>query len=172
MGLENEMPLSVTAAESRVAPPNIEKENDSYRVPMGDATVIDNEAILSVKHRNFEANPEKLAAVIAERDEYLPMVQPMLSKYPTLMPLYDELKDIHGKLWNIEDRKRAIEQGRGEKEMVENLLKSENIELLREYLTLSRQVSLYNDRRASLKKQMNQITGSKIVEVKSHTTAQ
>ena len=43
------------------------------------------------------------------------MVQPMLSKYPTLMPLYDELKDIHGKLWNIEDRKRAIEQGRGEK---------------------------------------------------------
>lgn len=35
----------------------------------------------------------------------------MFVQFPNLKPLYDELTEIHGKLWYIEDRKRQIEEG-------------------------------------------------------------
>jgi hypothetical protein len=153
-------------------PVSAERHEGSFEVPLGDAAVLDNAAILSTKADNFQNNPQKLANVQLEQSAYTRMVDSILTQYPELVPLYEELKAIHGRLWYIEDRKREIEQGKSEQEVVHNLLQPENHVVLEEYLTLSRQVSLFNDQRASIKKQMNQISGSKIVEVKSHTTAQ
>ena len=150
---------------------SIEKKEGMYYVPLGDATVIDNESILSVKQHNFAEDQNKLASVLLERSQYEGAVNDLLASYPDLEPLYENLTDIHHKLWYIEDRKRAIEEGLPIDQVLEKLMKPENAELLKEYLTLSREVSLYNDQRAKIKREMNQITGSKIVEVKSHKQA-
>lgn len=150
----------------------VEKKEGMYTVPIGDATLIDNESILSVKEKNFVNNPDKLKSVLLERSQYRNAVDEMLVQFPNLKPLYDELTEIHGKLWYIEDRKRQIEEGMPVEQVLEKLMLPNNGEILKEYLTLSREVSLYNDRRAKIKSEMNSISGSKIVEVKSHSQAQ
>jgi hypothetical protein len=155
-----------------VTPKNkIEKKDGMYTVPVGDATLLDNESILSVKEKNFADNPGKLSSVQLERKGYSGAVTETMAQFPSIKPLYEKLTEIHGKLWYIEDRKRQIEEGLPVDQVLEKLMKTENASDLKEYLTLSREVSLYNDERAKIKSEMNKITGSKIVEVKSHQTA-
>lgn len=150
---------------------NVEvKKKEGFQVGIGDAGAIDNYLILMVKVKNFADQPEKLVAVMREVDEYQPIIDELSGEHPELKILMEQLLEIHGKLWYIEDRKRAIERGEDEEIMITRLMgEGEEADLI-EYLQLSRQVSKFNDIRASLKRQMNQITGSKIVEVKSHKT--
>lgn len=68
--------------------------------------------------------------------------------------LVDELQSINAKLWDIEDGKRRCE--------AENSFDQSFIEL-------ARAVYIENDRRASVKRQINHLSGSEIVEEKSHT---
>ena len=63
------------------------------------------------------------------------------------------LKKINLKLWNIEDRKRKAERNK-------NFGKS--------FISLARNVYIFNDRRAQIKLNINIITNSEIVEVKSY----
>ena len=63
------------------------------------------------------------------------------------------LKKINLKLWNIEDRKRKAERNK-------NFGKS--------FISLARNVYILNDRRAQIKLNINIITNSEIVEVKSY----
>ena len=63
------------------------------------------------------------------------------------------LKKINLKLWNIEDRKRKAERNK-------NFGKS--------FISLARNVYIFNDRRAQIKLNINMITNSEIVEVKSY----
>lgn len=173
MGIEQKLDVvGAMPVRPEMMPVLAERHEGSFQVPQGDAAILDNAAILSVKSDNFQNDPQKLANVQLEQGGYEPMVQSILNQYPELVPLYEELKAIHAKLWYIEARKREIEQGKGVDETVVMLLEPANATYLQEYLKLSREVSFYNDQRASIKKQMNQVTGSKIVEVKSHATAQ
>ena len=63
------------------------------------------------------------------------------------------LKKINLKLWNIEDLKRKAERNK-------NFGKS--------FISLARNVYIFNDRRAQIKLNINMITNSEIVEVKSY----
>ena len=67
--------------------------------------------------------------------------------------LKDELNTANRKLWKIEDDIRHLESLKQFKE---------------EFVELARNVYLTNDKRASLKQKLNQITNSEIVEVKSY----
>ena len=164
------IPGQAAAPESHEQPVTIERKNGMFLAPLGDATVLDNYLILKVKEENFAANPRKLAAVRREVAQYEPAVDDLMREHPELEALSKELMGIHHQLWYIEDRKRAIERGEDPDSMIERLESPRNAEMLREYLTLARQVSLFNDIRAQIKKRMNEITGSAIVEVKSHAT--
>ena len=66
---------------------------------------------------------------------------------------YNRLKEINEKLWEIEDRIRDMER-------------NENFD--NEFIQTAREVYHHNDIRATIKKEINQITGSDLSEEKSY----
>ena len=71
-----------------------------------------------------------------------------------LNTLFSSLKEINEKLWVIEDEKRQCEK---DKDFTEKFIK------------LSRDVHFLNDKRSKIKLEINNITGSKIKEIKEYT---
>ncbi|MFA6132094.1 MAG: hypothetical protein WC702_03495 [Patescibacteria group bacterium] len=138
-------------------------------VPVAVATTIDNYLILQLKQIKFADKPEQLQVITQEVSVYQPIIDEIIVAYPNLTEQMAALRQIHERLWEIEDRKRMIEGGEDEEKMIVRL-RSETNGLLEEYLALSRQVSKFNDQRALIKKQINTITNSAIEEIKSHKT--
>jgi hypothetical protein len=68
--------------------------------------------------------------------------------------LEEELFQVNGKLWDVEDELRALEQ---------------NGNFGRRFVELARSVYKLNDRRSLLKRRINTVTGSAIVEEKSYS---
>jgi len=71
-----------------------------------------------------------------------------------LEKLFDSLKEINSKLWVIEDDKRMCEK---------------NSDFGEKFINLSRDVHFLNDKRAEIKLEINNVTGSKIKEIKEYT---
>ena len=69
--------------------------------------------------------------------------------------LFDSLKEINSKLWLIEDDKRMCEK---------------NSDFGEKFIKLSRDVHFLNDKRAKIKLEINNYSGSKIKEVKKYTS--
>ena len=72
---------------------------------------------------------------------------------PELAGLYAELKSTNQTLWRIEDAIREHEKGG---------------QFGARFVELAREVYRTNDRRAVLKRRINELTGSEIVEEKSY----
>ena len=70
-----------------------------------------------------------------------------------LQKLIDQLKEINLKLWNIEEGKRKCEK---------------NSDFGKNFIQLSRNVYINNDKRAKIKSDINNLLGSNIKEVKSY----
>ena len=68
--------------------------------------------------------------------------------------LFLALKKVNGKLWVIEDEKRMCEK---------------NQDFGNIFIKLSRDVHFLNDDRAKIKLEINNLTGSKIKEIKNYT---
>ena len=73
---------------------------------------------------------------------------------PEIDRLFESLKEINSKLWLIEDDKRMCEK---------------NSDFGEKFIKLSRDVHFLNDKRAKIKLEINNHTGSKIKEVKQYT---
>ena len=71
-----------------------------------------------------------------------------------LEKLFQSLKKINSKLWVIEDDKRKCEK---------------NSDFGEKFIKLSRDVHFLNDERAKVKLEINNLTGSKIKEIKEYT---
>ena len=71
-----------------------------------------------------------------------------------LEKLFQSLKEINSKLWVIEDDKRMCEK---------------NSDFGEKFINLSRDVHFLNDKRAKIKLEINNVTGSKIKEIKEYT---
>jgi hypothetical protein len=71
-----------------------------------------------------------------------------------LTKLFQSLKNINAKLWVIEDEKRMCEK---------------NSDFTENFIKLSRDVHFLNDERAEIKLEINNLTGSKIKEIKEYT---
>ncbi len=71
-----------------------------------------------------------------------------------LRQLYNSLKEINSKLWVIEDEKRFCEK---------------NSDFGDKFIKLSRDVHFLNDKRAQIKLEINNYTGSTIKEIKEYT---
>ena len=90
-------------------------------------------------------------------DEYLILKKQLdenITLNDELKKLYEELKAINTKLWDIEDNKRMCEK---------------NSDFGKNFIKLSRDVHFLNDDRAKIKLAINDITGSKIKEIKQYT---
>ena len=90
-------------------------------------------------------------------DEYLILKKQLdenINLSDPLKKLYEELKAINTKLWDIEDNKRMCEK---------------NSDFGENFIKLSRDVHFLNDDRAKIKLAINNQTGSKIKEIKQYT---
>ena len=71
-----------------------------------------------------------------------------------LKKLFLSLKEINAKLWVVEDDKRICEK---------------NSDFGEKFIKLSRDIHFLNDKRANIKLDINNHTGSKIKEIKEYT---
>ena len=115
--------------------------------------LFDKISILEIKKDKIK-DEEKLKYII---DEYNLLKEQMVNKVKPnekLSGLFDTLKDINSKLWVIEDDKRLCEK---------------NSDFGEKFIKLSRDIHFLNDKRASIKLEINNHTGSKIKEIKEYT---
>ena len=116
--------------------------------------LFDKISILEIKKDKIK-DEEKLKYIV---DEYNLLKEQMVDKVKLnekLSGLFDALKDINSKLWVIEDDKRLCEK---------------NSDFGEKFIKLSRDIHFLNDKRASIKLEINNQTGSKIKEIKEYTS--
>ena len=116
--------------------------------------LFDKISILEIKKDKIK-DKEKLNYIL---DEYNLLKEQMVDKVKLdekLSGLFDALKDINSKLWVIEDDKRLCEK---------------NSDFGEKFIKLSRDIHFLNDKRASIKLEINNQTGSKIKEIKEYTS--
>ena len=118
--------------------------------------LLDKISILEIKQEKIK-DSEKLKFI---NNEYLILKNQLEKKIKPdykLEELFQSLKKINSKLWVIEDDKRQCEKNKdfGEK-----------------FIKLSRDVHFLNDDRAKIKLEINNHTGSNIIEIKEYTSYQ
>ena len=116
--------------------------------------LFDKISILEIKKDKIK-DKEKLNYIL---DEYNLLKEQLVIKVKLdekLSGLFDALKDIISKLWVIEDDKRLCEK---------------NSDFGEKFIKLSRDIHFLNDKRASIKLEINNQTGSKIKEIKEYTS--
>jgi|TARA_B110000879_G_scaffold209419_1_gene297088 hypothetical protein len=126
------------------------------KIEVSNGEIVDKYTILEVKLNEIK-DTDKLINVQKEYDSLTVPIQSMYTdvnpKNDKLSFLQNELLNINKTLWNIEDIIRSHE--------VEERFDSDFIEL-------ARSVYYVNDERALIKKQINELTGSKLTEEKSY----
>lgn len=122
------------------------------RVEIAPGELIDKITILEIKSERM-TDPEKLknvrvelATLAACRDQAIPAT-------PELADLTTELKQINESLWQIEDEIRDCER---------------HGDFGTKFIELARSVYKSNDRRAAVKRQINELLGSRLIEEKSY----
>lgn len=124
------------------------------KIEVSTGEIFDKLSILEIKKRKIK-DLDKLKNINIEYDllklaslNFLPIY------YSGLSFLYIDLQQVNFKLWEIEDSLRDLER--------------ENKYYSREFSELARSVYFYNDKRSSIKNEINILTNSKIVEEKSY----
>tara|TARA_Y100000590_G_C15732491_1_gene1017523 strand:+ start:3452 stop:3829 length:378 start_codon:yes stop_codon:yes gene_type:complete len=114
--------------------------------------LFDKISILEIKIDKIQ-DKESLVEINKEYNSLKETLNLNIKITPSIKSLINELKEINLKLWAIEDGKRACEKNKdfGEK-----------------FIDLSRNVYLYNDKRAKVKSEINKILGSNIKEIKKY----
>lgn len=120
--------------------------------PISLGELIDKITILELK-QEYITDPAKLANVAHELTELNAILANLLIKIP-LESERTALKAVNRELWHIENFKRECE-GNGRFD--------------RSFIEAGREVYLKNDLRAKIKREINSLTGSAIVEEKSYS---
>ena len=116
--------------------------------------LFDKISILEIKQEKIK-DPAKLKFINEEHSILKNQLNSNVKSDQKLSELFDSLKQINAKLWVIEDDKRQCEK---EKDFTDSFVK------------LSRDVHFLNDDRAKIKLEINNLTGSKIKEIKEYTS--
>ena len=116
--------------------------------------LLDKISILEIKQEKIK-DPEKLKFISDEHSVLKDQLDQNVKSNNDIKILFQSLKEINAKLWVIEDDKRQCEK---EKDFTEKFIK------------LSRDVHFLNDDRAKIKLEINNLTGSKIKEIKEYTS--
>jgi len=123
------------------------------KVEVSNGELMDKLSILELKLKNI-ADSKKLKNVNIEYNELNPLVQQLFKTHNhAIKVLYQKLAEINAKLWIIEDEIRQCERDKsfGEK-----------------FIKLARDVYFTNDVRSDLKKEINILTNSGVIEEKSY----
>jgi hypothetical protein len=121
--------------------------------PISVGELIDKITILRIKRERIHAAPAR-ANVERELDRLLEIRARSSLDVAELAALEEELLQVNGRLWGVEDELRALEQAGDFRDR---------------FIELARSVYRLNDRRSHLKRRINTVTGSMITEEKSYT---
>lgn len=122
------------------------------RIEVAPGELIDKLTILEIKSARMH-DPQKLRNVRRELDILNRTRAEHLSETPELRALSELLKSVNESLWDIEDRIRDCER---------------NGDFGARFIELARSVYRVNDERARLKREINELLNSTIVEEKSY----
>jgi hypothetical protein len=121
-------------------------------LPVAWGEVFDKLTILQIKHERL-SDAAKRENVARERDAIAAVVGEM-GQYPDgLAALVADLKQTNGELWDIEEGKRDCERRKCFDDS---------------FIALARQVYIGNDKRAAVKRAINELLGSELKEEKSY----
>lgn len=120
-------------------------------VPVSHGELLDKISILQIKSERIN-DSRKLYNVNEELRVLQSVVQTANLPDAALLLLLS-LREINSQLWEVEDKIRACEQ---------------RLDFGDEFIALARSVYHTNDQRAVLKRQINELTGSTLVEEKSY----
>ena len=113
--------------------------------------LIDKITILEIKKEKIK-DQEKLKLIENEYNSLKTTLQKQIKSSSELISLFEKLKEVNLTLWDIEEGKRESEK---KKDFGNNFIK------------LARNVYIFNNKRAEIKKKINLLLGSNIIEVKS-----
>ena len=119
------------------------------KIEVSNGEIVDKLTIIEIKLENIK-NELKLANLKVEYDVLNSAVEKII---PKTHPLYLELLGINNKLWVIEDRIRELEKAKSFGE---------------EFIDVARSVYFTNDLRSEVKRKINELTNSALIEEKSY----
>jgi len=123
------------------------------KVEVSIGELVDKLSILEIKLLNIK-DSHKSTNVYKELETLNPYFQDLLDEYGVEMKnLYTRISKINKTLWDIEDHIREKESKQ---------------EFDKEFVELARSVYITNDQRAAVKKEINLLTKSELVEEKSY----
>jgi hypothetical protein len=128
------------------------KNTDHILVPTAPGELIDKLTILRLKEERI-ADPAKVANVVVEKTALMATADAQIPPSAELDTLWEDLYQINSDLWVIEDDIRDCEKAKDFGE---------------DFIRLARAVYITNDRRADVKKKINLLLGSALVEEKSY----
>ena len=115
--------------------------------------LLDKISILEIKKDRIKDN-DKLKYINDEYNILKSEFEKNIKVDQKLKDLFKSLKDINNKLWDIENEKRLCEK---------------NSDFGEVFIKTSRDIHFLNDKRGTVKLEINNYTGSKIREIKEYT---
>ena len=123
------------------------------KIEVSNGEILDKITILVIKSKKI-TDPIKLKNINNELDELQPFLDVVgYESNSTVNSLVKELESVNEKLWNVEDKLRDKERSK---------------QFDDEFIKLARDVYFTNDERSRIKKNLNEVTNSKLVEEKSY----
>jgi hypothetical protein len=121
------------------------------KIEVSNGEVLDKISILALKKSKIQ-DKAKLKNVYHEYQTLLPYFDQIVNNQQ-LGDLYWNLSAVNNELWDVEDKLRELEKSRT---------------FNTEFIELARSVYYLNDRRAELKRDINILSGSDLIEEKSY----
>ena len=131
---------------------SISLPSDMPRIPVSWGELLDKITILEIKQQRIVSESAQVN-IRAELSLLQEAATPLLRSQEAMPRLQAELRTVNEMLWEIEDKIRDKEHA----QMFDA-----------EFVALARSVYRRNDERAALKKKINEISGSPLVEEKSY----
>ena len=126
---------------------------DNLVIPISPGELIDKITILEIKRESI-LDKEKLSNINLEYMVLLETLENKIIASNEIDSLRIKLKTINKKLWDIEDQLRDLERSKTFNE---------------DFIKLARSVYFTNDERSEVKKSINKLLNSEIVEEKSYS---
>ena len=121
------------------------------KIEVSNGEILDKISILALKKSKIQ-DKAKLENVYHEYQTLLPYFDQIVNT-KQLGDLYWNLSAVNTELWDVEDKLRELEKSRT---------------FNTEFIELARSVYYLNDRRAELKRDINVLSGSDLIEEKSY----
>jgi hypothetical protein len=123
------------------------------KIEISNGELLDKLSILEIKKKNI-TDSIKLVNIKNEFDELEPLANILFNDFsPKINDLYSKLSQINNELWVIEDEVREYEK---------------NKNFNSKFIQLARSVYFTNDKRSVIKKEINILTKSGLIEEKSY----